>query len=266
MRKGVFMRNYGRCFICASVVFSLLILVSSASAIELGARGYVWFPDMKTADIQSTFAGVQDSTINAKDMLGVGNKATYSVEAYGGLGKHRLSFMFTPFGYTTDSVLTAALKYNGKTYNTGTAVHSDLSYSMFDLKYQYDFINMENILAGFSVGGIGQIKYSTGSFKLNAAGDGFDQSKSFNSVLPMIGLGAHVGLLANWLEFRAQITGGGYSSGNYSFEGLADLSLTPFPYVDIHAGYRLLKLKVDANDFTMDNFYTGPYVGLTVGF
>ena len=260
------MRNYGRCFICASVVFSLLILVSSASAIELGARGYVWFPDMKTADIQSTFAGVQDSTINAKDMLGVGNKATYSVEAYGGLGKHRLSFMFTPFGYTTDSVLTAALKYNGKTYNTGTAVHSDLNYSMFDLKYQYDFINMENILAGFSVGGIGQIKYSTGSFKLNAAGDGFDQSKSFNSVLPMIGLGAHVGLLANWLEFRAQVTGGGYSSGNYSFEGLADLSLTPFPYVDIHAGYRLLKLKVDTNDFTMDNFYTGPYVGLTVGF
>ncbi|MFA6412870.1 MAG: hypothetical protein WCW53_09245 [Syntrophales bacterium] len=264
--KEVVMKEYGKNFILGfAIVFSLMV-VAHADAFELGARAYVWFPDLKTADIQTTVAGIQDSNINTKDMLGIGNKTTYSAEVYGGLGSHHLSFMFTPFGYSSSSVLSAALKYNGVNYNSGTAVQSDLNYSMFDLKYQYDLINMENILAGISVGGIAQIKYSTGSFRLNAAGSGFDQSQSFNSVIPMIGVGAHIGLLANWLEFRAQLTGGGYSSGNYSYEGLADLSLTPFPFMDIHAGYKILQLKMDTNNYAMDTLYTGPYIALTIGF
>jgi hypothetical protein len=260
------MHKYGRNFIFAvALVFSLLV-VAQANAFEVGARGYVWFPDLKKADIQTITNGIQGSDINTKDMLGVGNKATFSVEAYGGVGKNHLSLMFTPFGYTTDNVLAAALNYNGVNYTAGTSVHSDLSYSMFDLRYQRDLINLENVLAGFSVGGIAQIKYSTGSFTLNAAGTGIEQKKSFNSVIPMIGVGAHIGLLANLLEMRAQVTGGGYSSGNYSYEALADLSLTPFPFLDIHAGYKILQLKMDVNDYQMNTLYTGPYIGLSLGF
>ena len=172
------MHKYGRSFIFAvALVFSLLV-VAQANAFEVGARGYVWFPDLKKADIQTITNGIQGSDINTKDMLGVGNKATFSVEAYGGVGKNHLSLMFTPFGYTTDNVLAAALNYNGVNYTAGTSVHSDLSYSMFDLRYQRDLINLENVLAGFSVGGIAQIKYSTGSFTLNAAGN-VEQSRSF---------------------------------------------------------------------------------------
>jgi len=260
------MRTCGKnIFLAVAVVFSLMV-AAQANALELGARAYLWVPDLKKADIQTIAAGVEQSNINTKDMLGVGNKITYAVEAYGGVGKNHLSLMYTPFGYTSDAVLAAALNYNGVTYNPGTTVHSDLDYSMFDLKYQRDLINMENILAGFSIGGIAQIKYSTGSFKLNAAANGFDQKKSFNSVIPMVGVGAHIGLLAKLLELRAQVTGGGYGSNNYSYEALADLSLTPFPFLDIHAGYKLLQLKMDVNDYKMDTLYTGPYVALAVGF
>jgi hypothetical protein len=262
----VVMKKYGRNIILAFTVAFSLMVVAQANAFELGARAYVWFPDLKTSDIQSTVAGIQDSNINTKDMLGIGNKATYSAEVYGGVGSHHVSVMFTPFGYSSSNILAAAMKYNGVNYTPGTAVQSDLSYSMFDLKYQHDLINMENFLAGFSLGGIAQVKYSTGSFKLNAAGSGFDQSRSFNSVIPMIGVGAHIGLLANLLELRAQLTGGGYSSSNYSYEALADLSLTPFPFLDIHAGYKMVQLKMDTNGYAMDTLYTGPYVALTVGF
>jgi hypothetical protein len=154
------MKKYGRNFILAcTIVFSLMV-VAQANAFELGARAYVWFPDLKTSDIQSTVAGIQDSNINTEDMLGIGNKATYSAEVYGGLGSHHVSFMFTPFGYSSSTILAAALKYNGVNYSPGTAVQSDLDYSMFDLKYQHDLINLENILAGFSIGGIAQVKYS----------------------------------------------------------------------------------------------------------
>lgn len=82
----------------------------------------------------------------------------------------------------------------------------------------------------------------------------------------MIGSGAHIGLLANLLELRAQATVGGYSSNNYACEALADFSLTPFPFLDVHAGYRLLQQKMDVNDYKMNTLYTGPYIGLTVGF
>jgi len=260
------MKKNGKNLILIWAIVCSLTIAAHADAFELGARAFVWFPDLKTIDIQTTVSGLQGSDIDAKDMLGIGNKATFAVEAYGGVGRHHLSLMFTPFGYSDSAVLAAALNYNGVTYNAGTPVQSDLSYSMFDLKYQYDFIDMENILAGFSLAGIAQVKYSTGSFKLNAAGTGFDQKKSFDSVLPMLGVGTHIGLLANLLELRAQVTGGGYDSGNYAYEAMAELSVTPFPFLDIHAGYKMMKLKMDVNDYIMDSFYTGPYVGLAVGF
>ena len=249
------MKKHGRKIVLLCAILFSFGIVAQASAFELGARGYLWFPDLKKSDIQTTVAGIQNSDINTKDMLGIGNKATYAAEVYGGVGKHHVSLMFTPFGYSDNTVLTSPLTYNGVTYNTGTAIQSDLQYSMFDLKYQRDLINLENILAGFSVGGIAQIKYSTGSFTMNATGAGFDQKKSFNSVIPMIGLGAHIGLLANLLELRAQATVGGYSSNNYSNEALADLSLTPFPFLDINASYKLVQLKMDVNNYKMDTLY-----------
>jgi hypothetical protein len=262
----VVMKKYGRNIILACTVAISLMVVAQANALELGARVYFWFPALKTADIQATVNSIQDSTINPKDMLGISDETIYSAEVFGGVGKNHVSFMFTPFGYSGSNILGAALKYNGVTYPTGTSVKSDLSYSMFDLKYQRDIINMENVLAGFSLGGIAQVKYSTGSFTLNASGSGFDQKRSFNSALPMIGVGAHIGLLANLLELRAQLTGGGYSSDNYSYEFLTDLSVTPFPFLDIHAGYKMMQLKMDTNDYRMDTLYTGPYLAVTVGF
>lgn len=258
-------KHNGKLVLIFAIFFSLSLVVR-ANAFELGARAYVWFPDLKKSDVQTISNGIKGNDINAKDVLGIGNKATYSVEAYGGLGKNHVSLAFTPFDYSADTVLLNNLTFNGKSIAAGSPIRSDMAYSMFDLKYQRDLINMENILAGFSIGGIAQLKYSTGSFKLNSGATGFDQKKSFDSILPMIGVGAHIGLIANLLELRAQATVGGYGSDNYSYEGLADISITPFPILDIHAGYKFLQLKMDVNDYKMDTLYTGPYVAVAVGF
>ena len=260
------MKKQMKYFIAAfAMVFSLAV-VTQAGAIEFGVRAYMWAPDLKTSDAKSTTGGVDGSNINMKDMLGIGNKATYAVEAFGGVGRHHASFSYTPFGYTDNTVLSSNVNFNGVTYNAGTGVKSELAFSMFDLKYQFDLLNLENVLAGFSVGPMGQLKFSTGSFKMTAPGAGLDQNKSFNSVLPMVGVGAHIGLIAKLLEARCQVTGGGYSSGNYSVEALADVSVTPFPFVAVHGGYKMVKLKMDVNDYAMDSLFTGPYIALTVGF
>jgi hypothetical protein len=80
-----------------------------------------------------------------------------------------------------------------------------------------------------------------------------------------VGVGTHIGILRDILEARAKVTGIAYS-GNYLYEVLADLSLTPFPFLDIHAGYKALRLKIDESDVFLDTEFAGPFVGLTVKF
>jgi hypothetical protein len=57
----------------------------------------------------------------------------------------------------------------------------------------------------------------------------------------------------------------GYS-GNYIYEALADISVTPFAFVDIHGGYKIIGVKVDdVSDVTSKTTFQGPYVALTIG-
>jgi hypothetical protein len=137
---------------------------------------------------------------------------------------------------------------------------------MFDLKYQRDLINREISSRVFSGRHCSdQVFYE--EFKMNAAGSGFDQKKSFDSVIPMIGFGAHIGLVANLLELRAQATAGGMVPIIIHMKHWRICPSLPFrSVIDIHAGYKLLQHKMDVNDYKMDTLYTGPYVALAVGF
>ena len=73
---------------------------------------------------------------------------------------------------------------------------------MIDLEYQYKFLNLENILAGFSIGIIGKIKYLDGEARMNSSI--YDNKKDIHVPIPMIGLGAKIGLLADILWKRGQ--------------------------------------------------------------
>ena len=82
----------------------------------------------------------------------------------------------------------------------------------------------------------------------------------------MIGVGVNIGLLANILEARAKITGMGYSD-SFFYDGLADISFTPLPFLNINGGYRAMSLKIDnvSDIYAKMDFY-GPYVGLAISF
>ncbi|GAB6269278.1 hypothetical protein DS62_05990 [Smithella sp. SC_K08D17] len=101
-----------------------------------------------------------------------------------------------------DNDLNKEVKFNGDTYIAGAYVESDLKTSMIDLEYQYKFLNLENILAGFSIGIIGKIKYLDGEARMNSFV--YDNKKDIHVPIPMIGLGAKIGLLADILWKRGQ--------------------------------------------------------------
>ncbi len=248
-----------------AVFFGLALLVGNAmpvTAFEIGARALYWFPSFK-ADMRVDGAGVTGSNLNLKDDLGVGTGSFPTFEVFGGLGKHNLNLAYTPISYSGSTRLTQQIRFNGQTYAAGTNVDTDLKLRMLDLEYQYTFLDTENILAGFSLGAIGKVKYIDGEAKLHSTGK--QSSDTIRLPVPMVGLGAHLGLLLDILEARAKVTGIAYS-GNYLYEGMADLSFTPFPFLDIHAGYKVIRVKIDHKDTFLDSEFTGPYVGLTVSF
>lgn len=233
-------------------------------AFEIGARAYYWFPAFKT-DMKADNAGVAGTDLNLKDNLGVGTESFPSIEVFGGLGKHHLSLAYTPIKYSGSTTLANPVNFNGQTFAAGATVDTDLKLRMLDLEYRYTFLDVENILAGFSLDAIGQIKYIDGEAKMNAPATGTEADFTIRVPIPMVGIGAHIGLLADILEGRAKVTGVAYS-GSYLYEALADISLTPFPFLDIHAGYKVIKIRIDRNDVFLDSGFTGPYVGLTVSF
>jgi len=244
------------------VLALLLFLATPVGAFEIGARGLYWFPTFK-ADIRADDEGKKGDDINLKDTLGVENQSFPSFEVFMGGGNHHLNIAYTPIDYSGSTQLTQKIVFNGRTYAAGTRVDSGLKFKMVDLEYRYNFLDTENILAGFSLGLIGQIKYLDGEAMISAPESKTGSEVKFRVPVPMVGLGTHIGILHDLLEVRAKVTGIAYSDNHY-YEALADISFTPFPFLDIHAGYKAMQLKIDHSDLFLDSQIAGPFVGLTV--
>lgn len=96
-------------------------------------------------------------------------------------------------------------------------------------------------------------------------GDGTDEKEDFTMPIPMLGLNLHIGILADVIEARVRGTAIGYS-GNTIYELMADISWTPFPFIDIHGGYKSFVADIDEDDVIFDYDMSGPYGALTVSF
>ena len=251
--------------------FSLFVLVfflftPQAQALEFGARAFYWFTTVDS-HLRVDLGGVAGTDVNLEDELGMGWEGVPSVEAYAGLGKHHVSVMYTQGDYSGSATLGKPIKFLGKEYAANALLESDFQIRMLDAEYQYDLLNLENILAGFSIGIIGKLKYINGEVELASStpGSAHDLKETFSDPLPMAGAGVHVGLLLNILEARAKVTAG-YSDG-LIYDAAADISVTPFPFLDIHAGYKVMKIPLSGIGSADANVqFSGPYLGLTLGF
>ncbi len=236
------------------LVLGLLCIPFSAYAFEVGVRGYYWFPDLE-GDVKVDALGITGDTIDFVDDLGMEDEDYTMVEAFVGLGDHHISVSKMQVDYSGSK--TVDLEFKGQTI-TGT-VSSSLQYDMIDVEYQRDIIDFENIFAGFSIGVIGKVKWIDGEVGIGTA------SQAFAAPIPMVGVGVHVGILVDILEARVKATGISYS-GNMLYDAMADISFTPFPFVDIHAGYRIIHLDVDIDDAELNYDMSGPYAAVTVSF
>ena len=248
---------------CTLALFLALVLIPlTSSAFEIGARGYYWFPSLD-GKLRVDEAAIIGDTIDFENDLAIEDEDYPSVEAFVGAGKHHLDLGYTKVDYSGSNVLTRTIIFNGETYPVSSLVSSSIEYKMIDFHYQYDFINLENALAGFSLGGVFQVKYLDGEVSLKAAG--LDEKEDFTLPIPMVGLNLHVGIIADVLEARVRGTGMTYS-GNSMYELTGDISWTPFPFIGIHGGYKTFVIDVDEEDVLLDYDMSGPYAAITISF
>lgn len=251
-----------RSFLPAVFLLSWLFFIPSvASALDFGVRGYLHYAALR-GEMSSSDGGIVGSELNFKDQLALGDVAYPSVEAFFGVGKHHLSLTYTHFDSSSTTQLAQAVKFKGTNFNPGP-LQVDMKLRMLDLEYQYDLMQLKAVLAGFSLGLIGKVKYLEAEASLKSGA--LAAKDSFNVPIPMVGVGASLGLLLNILEARAKVTGIGYGD-NLLYEAMADLSFTPFPFMDIHGGYKVTGLRVNQSDYHLKSSFAGPYVALTIGF
>ena len=245
-----------------SLLFVTFFLPASTFAFEIGARGYYWFPSLD-GNVKVDEASIIGTTIDFENDLGIEDENFPSVEVFLGGGRHHLSLTYTDIDYSGQKKLTRDITFNGETYNIDELVTSSIEYKMMDLHYQYDFLDLENVAAGFSLGVVLQVKYLDGEVGLKTTG--IDEKEDFTLPIPMIGLNLHIGMLADVLEARLRGTAIGYA-GNTLYELTADVSWTPLPFLDIHGGYKSFVIDIDEDDVIFDYDMSGPYVALTVSF
>ena len=249
-------------YLALSLLLPVLLLPVSSLAFEIGARGYYWFPTLD-GTVKVDEASIIGTTIDFDKDLGIEDENYPSVEVFVGGGNHHLYFIHTEIDYSGRNMLTKEIKFGGKTYPVSALVTSSIQYKMMDLLYQYDFLNLENVLGGFSLGGVFQVKYLDGKVGLKTTG--IDEEEDFTIPIPMIGLNLHMGILAQILQVRLRGTAVSYSESTI-YELMGDISWTPFPLVDIHGGYRTFVIDIDEDDLTFDYDMSGPYVALTLSF
>jgi len=249
-------------YLALSLLLPVLLLPVSSLAFEIGARGYYWFPTLG-GTVKVDEASIIGTTIDFDEDLGIEDENYPSVEVFVGGGNHHLYFIHTEIDYSGRKMLTREIKFGGKTYPVSALVTSSIQYKMMDLLYQYDFLNLENVLGGFSLGGVFQVKYLDGKVGLKTTV--IDEEEDFTIPIPMIGLNLHMGILAQILQVRLRGTVISYSESTI-YELMGDISWTPFPLVDIHGGYRTFVIDIDEDDLTFDYDMSGPYVALTMSF
>ncbi len=243
------------------VCILVLILTVPAGAVDLGVGANYWFPSV-TGDVRVD-GSLQGTEIDLEDDLNVEDENYPAIEGFIELGKHRLMLSYYTAEYESTSTLNRNVTFKDDTYSINTKVDSRLDYDVYDFMYAYELIDMENVLAGFSIGLVGKAKSIDGTAELNSTP--YSNKEDFSGIIPMAGARAHIGLLAGLLEARAIATGMDYGNGRI-IDAQADISYTPFPFLDIHAGYRMFSADWEGDNTFLDYETSGPYAGLTVSF
>jgi len=249
-------------FLLCVTVLILIATALPAQGFEVGVRGHYWFPFID-GDIRLDDSSLKGTRLDFENDLGINDEYYPFGEVFLGLGDHHLSLSFYRADYDGRNTLDQDINFGGETFPAGDRIESSLEYNVYDLAYRYHVLDVENFLAGFSLGLVGRVKVFDLEAEIQSQTTALSEREDYTLPVPLLGLNFHLGILEDILEARILATGIGYWDG-HMVDAQAELSFTPIPFVDIHAGYRTFFVGVDADDLDLDYNTSGVYVGITV--
>ena len=169
-----------------------------------------------------------------------------------------MGFIISISQYSVDYKGTATSPINlpnlGGGVNNATGP-TQIELDVMDFMYKRDLFSPNLIAASMGIGFVIQVKNIDGTIMVGT------ESEEFGVPIPMAGLSLDLGFLAGFIEARAI-----YATIGAVTDARADLSISPFPFVGIHAGYRSFEIDEEIDDFEFKFDTSGPYAAISVGF
>jgi hypothetical protein len=167
-----------------------------------------WTP---TSDIliASTELGIPGTQIDFKSDLGLTDRNFPGIRLQLRPGrKHKLRFQYVPIKYEQSAVLRDDIVFNGQRYTLGLPVNSSLIWNTFRVGYEYDFIILDKVFAGFIL----EAKYTDVTARLQLPIRQLNENTHIYGPIPAVGGIVRVYVSPN-LSVTADITGIAVPSG-----------------------------------------------------
>lgn len=242
--------------------FAVFLLVSAtpASAFELGVRASYWYAmlDAKVQADEGSTTGDELDLVRDLDM-----RSTFfpGVEVWAGIGKNIITLGYLKSDFTGEETLNQPITYNGDVYDAGLEISSALDIKILEVTYEYRILKLDAFLAGFDLGLLGNVKVI--SIDTNLENSAYTNTSDYDTFIPAVGIKAHFQILANILEARAIFLVGPIGH-KQSGDLILDVSLTPFPFLDIHAGWRSMLFNIYDDDFEFKHQFDGPFIAVSL--
>ena len=245
---------------------ALVLLALAAGPAVADETGSVKVGDLLLApkgEFAATVGGV-GTRIDMKNDLNIKDSQQLMAEAALQLGNFRLSAGYLPLKFTGSGTLARSIDFNGRTYDAGTSVDSDVDVKLYDVGLAYYLLNIDNLPVRLQIGPELSVKVADADLAVTDTTNGIKEETSGTLPIPTVG-GRFRVALADYLGVVGRV---GYMTygGNHFLDADGQVEFSPLPLVGIFAGYRYFKLRVDQSDTYLDATFSGPYGGVLVRF
>ncbi len=254
---------------CGLLVTGLFLFAPAAPAaalpfVEVWGELRYWRPTLESRIVASE-PGFPGTTVDPVDALGVEEEQN-AFEARAGisfLGRHKFRIGYLPLSFDGDRVITQGVTFQGQTFSVGTRVLTDLDVKILRAGYEFDFFKTP---LGY-LGILFEVHYFDGEARLRDSAGTQDRTVDFRVPVPVVGLAFRTyPTITRIVSVGAELVGVYAGSTGHYLDGEASITFSPWPFVELTGGYRVIDLEGEEGDDSLDLFLHGPFASLTVRF
>jgi hypothetical protein len=253
---------------CGLLVIGLFLFATaepaaSAPFVEVWGEFRYWRPTLESEIVAST-AALQGTTVDPVSDLGLDEEQN-AFEGRVGLTlfrRHKLRIGYLPLSFEGDRTITGSINYDGVTFTAGTRVLTDLDVKILRAGYGFDFFKTPVA----SLGILFEVHYFDGEARLRSSTGTPDETVEFQLPVPVLGLAFRAYPITRILSVQAEVVGVSLGSRGHYVDGEASLTFSPWPFVELTGGYRLIDLHGEDGDDELDLRLHGPFAALTLRF